>query len=286
MESNVYLNGRIVPAGDAAIAIDDAGFLHGASTFTTMLANHGKVFRLDRHIERLFETVKLTGLRTNHTREMLTTAVTQLLQANGLGEQSQQARVRVTLTPGSVHGGEPTTLITAEPLPPYPLEWYENGITVVVTSLKQAAGDPTFGYKTGCYLPRVLGRQESAAKGADEALWFTHDNRLAEACFCNVFLVLDDKIYTPPRDTPVLPGIVRQAVIELCGQLNIPCETEKALTVKEMLAAKEVFLTGSTTGIRPVARIERHAVGDEKPGPITRRLMAAYAELLEKETSA
>jgi branched-chain amino acid aminotransferase len=280
MPSNfVFLNGRLVPAEQASISVFDAGFLHGASTFTTMLAHNGVVFRLGRHMERLMETVRLLGLRMDATPESLADACGEVLKANALTE----SRMRITLTSGSIRGGEPTTLVTAEPLGELHRDWYEKGISVIVSSLRQCAGDPTFGYKTGCYLPRIMARQEAAAKGAEEAIWFTADNRMAEACFNNVFLVLDSKVRTPPRDTPVLPGIVREAVIELCGGMGIPCDDETPLTVKEMLAAQEVFLTGSTSAIRPVVRVERHVVGDEKPGLVTKKIMAAYRELLDKE---
>ena len=277
----VHLNGSVVPADAAQISVWDAGLLHGASAFTTMLAHHGSVFRLDRHLARLLETVELLELRTDATAEGLTAATNELLKSNELLE----ARVRITLTPGSPHGGQPTTLITADALPEYPREWYEKGVSVVVSSFKQFSGDPTFGYKTGCYLQRILARQEAGAKGAEEALWFTPDNRLAEACFCNVFVVLDGTVHTPPRDTPALPGIVRQAVVEICGQLEIPCDVTTPLTVREMLAAGEVFLTSSCSGVRPVARIERHAVADETPGRITGTIMSAYQQLLERECS-
>ena len=130
-------------------------------------------------------------------------------RANALVE----GRARITLTPGPADGGGPcTTLITADPLPVQPAEWYQRGVGVVVSSYKQGRDDPLAGYKTGCYLPRLLARQEAAAKGAEEALWFTTDNLLAEACFCNVFCVLGGRVLTPPLDTPVLPGIVRGAV--------------------------------------------------------------------------
>ncbi len=276
---NVYLNGQIVPAAKAMISVSDVGFLHGASTFTTMLAHNGKVFRLDRHLSRLLGTVEFLSMATDATTEGLASAVEQLLEANELS----QARLRITLSPGSIHGGGPTTVVTAEPLPQYPTEWYEKGITVVVSSFRQLSGDPAFGHKTGCYLPRIMGRSEAAAKGAEEALWFTPENILAEACFNNVFLVLDGVVHTPSVDTPVLSGIVREVVFELCDELGIEFDCETVLTVKEMLAAKEIFLTGSTTGIRPVARVERHAVGDEKPGPITQKLMSAYRDLLDRE---
>jgi len=277
--SFVHLNGALVPADEATISVSDLGLLHGASAFTTMLAHNGKVFRLERHIARLLATVALLDLRTDATEETLRQGCRELLESNGLSE----ARMRITLTPGGVHAEKPTTLITAESLPEYPRDWYDRGIDVVVTALKQQTGDPTYGYKTGCYLPRVLARREAAAKGAEEALWFTTDNRLAEACFCNVFLVLEGKVHTPPRDTPVLPGVVREAVIELCGSLGIECDAETPLTVHEMLAAEEIFLTSSCSGIRPVIRVERHDVGEGKPGPVTRKIISAYQELLDRE---
>ena len=191
--------------------------------------------------------------------------------------------MRITLSPGSTKGGEPTTLVTAEPLPDYPAKWYEQGIVVVVSSFRQSMADPTFGYKTGCYFPRVLARQEALRKGAEEAIWFTPDNRLAEACFCNVFLVRDGAVVTPPRDTPVLPGVVRQTVMDLCETLGIECGDEHALMIHDVLEADEVFLTSSTMGIRPVVRIEQHVVGDETPGEITKQLLEAYQRVLDGE---
>jgi len=275
----VHLNGQLVDADAASIGVFDTGFLHGGSTFTTMLAHNGVVFRLSDHLSRLLETVDLLDIRATATAEALTQAVEEVLAANDLAE----ARMRITLSPGSTKGDEPTTLVTAEPLPDYPAEWYEKGIAVVVSSFRQSMADPTFGYKTGCYFPRVLARQEALRKGAEEALWFTPDNRLAEACFCNVFLVRDGAVATPPRDTPVLPGIVRQTVMDLCETLAIECSDEHTLVINDVLQADEVFLTSSTMGVRPVVRIERHAVADEKPGPITRQLLEAYRRVLDGE---
>ncbi len=278
-ELNVFLNGQIVPQGQATISVSDAGFLHGVSTYTTALAHNGVVFRLDRHLARLFDTVRMLGMRTDATPDALTAATARLLEANSLTE----ARVRITLTPGSVNGGEPTTLITASPLPAYPPQWYDKGIGVVISSLRQGSGPPVYGWKTGCYLPRILARQEAATKGAEEALWFTDDNRLAEACTCNVFIVLAGEVLTPPIRTPVLPGVVREAVLELCRKMEVTCSDNRSLTIRDLLDAQEVFVTSSCAGIRPVVRVERHAVGSQQPGSVTRWVMQAYRELLDRE---
>lgn len=282
-ERKVYLNGRIVPADEAKISAFDAGLLHGASVFSTMLAHNGKVFRLDRHLARLAESAELLGLQVEQTSVAIRVGVLELLEATGLSE----ARVRITVTPGPLGGGgepaEPTLVITADPLPDYPASWYEKGILVVVSSFKQITGSPVFGHKTGCYLPRVLARREAAGKGAEEALWYTPDGRLAEACFCNVFLVRGGKVCTPPVDTPVLPGVVREAVLELCRDHGIEADADTPLTVKEMLAADEAFLTSSTMGIRPISQIEKHPVGESVPGKVTDQLMHAYRQMLQAE---
>jgi len=281
-EAQVYLNGRIIPAAQAAVGVCDAGLLHGAGAFTTMRAHNGRVFRLERHLERLFGTVAALHLRTDAAPRQLAAATADLLAAAALPE----ARLRITLTPGGVHGGEPTTLITAEPLGELPRHWYERGLAVALSPYRQPVGDPTCGHKTGCYLPRMLAMQDAAGRGAAESLWLTPGGHLAEACFCNAFLVLGGRVLTPPLDTPVLPGIVREAVLELCRSLAIPCRDEEPLDVRQMLAAEEMFLTSAISGVRPVVRLERRAVGDEKPGAVTLKIMDAYGELLDRECPA
>ena len=277
----VYLNGTLTPSNEATVSIADPGFLHGASAFTTMLARHGVVFRLDRHLARLAETLRLLSLHVDITTGELIKGLYRTLDANELAD----ARCRITLTPGPP-GGRPTVLMTTDPLPAYPDAWYEKGIAVIVTALKQIPGDPMFGYKTGCYLPRLLARQEAAAKGAEDALWFTTENYLAESCFSNVFLVKDGHVRTPSLDTPVLPGVVREATLDVCETLGLDASDETPLTVKDMLGADEMFLTSSTMGIRPVISVERHTVGEGKPGPVTQKIRQAYLELVEGDCAA
>ena len=276
---NVYLNGMIVQADQARVSVYDAGLLHGASSFTTLLARHGRPFRADRHIRRLLSDVEALGLRATAEPRQLEDALGELLQINGLAD----ARCRITLTAGDTRTDSPTTLITAEPLPDYPSRWTEQGIVVAVADQRQLAQNPTFGHKTGCYLPRILALREAAVKGAEEALWYTTDNHLAEACMCNVFLVIGGVLHTPPLETPVLPGIVREAVLELAKAHHVDCRDDRPLTVREMLAAEEVFLTGSCSRIRPVVQIERHVVGPGTPGMLTRRFMQLLEDLIDAE---
>lgn len=278
-EQSVYLNGSIIPLECASIGISDAGFLHGASVFTTMLAHNGKVFRLDRHLLRLMETARLVDIQTDATADLLRAAVEGVIGVNGLS----QARVRITLTPGNVGAGKPVTLVTADELQPNPAWWYDDGIAVVESSLSQPVGTVTAGLKTGCYFPRVQAYHRAEQSGAAEALWYTADRRLAEACFSNVFLVSNDQVRTPPLDTPVLPGIVRRTVIEICEQLGIGCDDKTPLGDDDVSKADEMFLTASCAGIRPVVEVEGKSVTNGKPGHLTKKIMLSYREILERE---
>ena len=118
--------------------------------------------------------------------------------------------------------------------------------------------------------------------GLIESLWFTTDNLLAEGCISNVFVVKGGIVKTPPIDTPVLPGVTRAAVIEVAGAGGIPVE-ERPLTINDLLEADEVFLTSTTMEVMPVARIEKHTIADDRPGPISRRLLQLFRELVARE---
>jgi branched-chain amino acid aminotransferase len=278
-EQYVHLNGRLVASDEAVINVSDAGFLHGASAFTTMRAHNGVVFRLGDHLARLLGTVDVLGLRTDATPETLAAAVGELLAANALSD----ARLRITLTPGSISGGAPTVVITASALPEYPPKWYSEGISVSITELRQSPTDIACGRKTGCYFPRILAMRTAAAKKTQEALWFTPAGHLAEGSFCNVFLRAGDELLTPPLDTPVLDGILRRVVMELCETLSIECSDARPLVGRDLLDADEVFLTSSCSGIRPVVKVEDHVIADGKVGAITAEIMKAYEGVLEAE---
>jgi branched-subunit amino acid aminotransferase/4-amino-4-deoxychorismate lyase len=127
-----------------------------------------------------------------------------------------------------------------------------------------------------------MAMKDAAGRRCNEALWFTTENMLAEGSVCNVFVVKDGTILTPPVSTPILPGTVRKAVIELAAANQMPLE-EKAIDINMLLAAHEVFLTGSVLEIMPVTAIEKHIVGAGEPGEVTKRMMGLYRELVQKE---
>jgi branched-chain amino acid aminotransferase len=282
MPEKVFLNESLVDIGNACVSVTDSGFLYGAGLFETMRSRNGVVFRLEDHLERLSSSARALSITQPYERAYISKAIDQLLQANQLAD----ARLRLTLTNGPLmepqEQRKPTLLITATEFRPYPAEYYQTGTLVVLCPFRQDATEPTCGHKTTSYYPRLLALNLAHQKRAVEALWFTTDNRLAEGCVSNVFLVKNSVLHTPPVETPVLPGIARKTVRQLAQQQSLEM-VEKDLYIPDVLEADEIFLTNVIMEVLPVISVEKHTVGDGKVGPVTTRLREGFLRAIERE---
>jgi len=277
----VFLNDKLVDIDKAGISVSDSGLLYGAGLFETMRSYNGVVFALKDHLDRLFFSAGALSIKPPH-RKFISEAIYKVLKANKLTD----ARLRLTLTGGPMAESEeqrrPTLLITAAKLVPYPAEYYKNGVLVVLCPFRQNPTEPTCGHKTTSYFSRMIALKWAHHRRAAEALWFTVDNRLAEGCISNVFLVKDSVLYTPPIETPVLAGVARKTVCQIALKNSIKL-VEKNLNIDDCLAADEAFLTNVIMQIMPITRIEKHTVGEGKPGPMTKKLQKGYEELIKTE---
>ncbi len=282
MPDKVFLNDGLVDVEQAHIPATDSGFLYGAGIFETMRSGNGVVFRLEDHLDRLFQSAAKLAINHDYDKSYLADAVKSVLQANELTE----ARIRLTLTNGpigeTVQQPTPTLLITAGALQLYPDEYYQTGVMVVLCPFRQNTTEPICGHKTTNYYPRLLALTLARQKEAAEALWFTADNRLAEGCVSNVFLVTDGVLQTPALETPVLPGVARKAICQMAEEESIEL-VEKDLQIEEVLKADEIFLTNVVMEVLPVVHIEKHPVGAAKVGPVTEKLRTRFLETIEKE---
>ncbi|MHC4574009.1 MAG: aminotransferase class IV, partial [Planctomycetota bacterium] len=138
------------------------------------------------------------------------------------------------------------------------------------------------GHKTTNYLSRMIALRQAHQKRAAEALWFTVDNRLAEGCISNVFLVKNSTLYTPALTTPVLPGVARKTVCQIAVKNSIKL-IEKDLGIDDVLTADEMFLTNVIMQIMPITSVEKHTVGDGKVGPVTKKLQEYFDEFIKTE---
>ncbi|MBX3396924.1 MAG: aminotransferase class IV family protein [Phycisphaerae bacterium] len=286
MSDLIYLNGEIVPAAEARISAFDAGLNHAAGLFETMRSYGGRVMRLNEHVKRMSNSADALEMLIRVDPDEIADGIRRLLAANSL----QDARIRMVATPGEVprpgrlevKPGSQTLIISASQVQPYPPLLYAQGMRVCISDYRQNRQDPIAGHKTLAYMPRLIALKEAADRECHEALWFTTDNLLAEGCVCNVFVVHDGVISTPPLDTPILPGATRNAIIELSRENGMSMH-ERPIDIDVLLAADEVFLTGSVLEVMPVTFIEKHRVGEGVPGARTREIQGLYKRLVAKE---
>ena len=283
MSELVYLNGSLLPRGDARISALDYGFLYGYGLFETMRAYGGRVFRLDRHLDRLARSAERLGIVVE--TPALENAVAETMRASRLSD----ARVRLTVSvgeggtvPDPATCGRPTVLVVAGQYHPFPDEVYRRGFKTVVSSIRRNSQSPLSGMKSLNFLESMLARQEARAAGVDEALILNERGLLAEASMSNVFLVSGESVKTPDLCCGVLPGITREAVLALAVGMGMEA-TECDVTLDELRQADEAFVTNSVMEVMPLTEVAGNAVRDGKPGPVTRKLMAGYREMVGRE---
>jgi branched-chain amino acid aminotransferase len=283
MSRQVYINGRLVPAAEARISVFDHGLLYGDGIFEGLRIYHGKVFRLEEHITRLYESAKAIWLEIPIAFEAMCRAVNETVRANGLNE----GYVRLIVTRGCGTLGldanlckDPQVIIIADTIALYPRELYESGLEIITASTVRnhpAALNPRI--KSLNYLNNILAKIEGIRAGCIEVLMLNHKGEIAECTGDNIFVVKGGALYTPPIDAGILAGVTRKAVIELARAAGISVH-EVPLTKHDVYVADEVFLTGTAAEVIAVVKIDSRTIATGKPGPITIDLERRFKELV------
>lgn len=284
IEQVVFLNGKLVTRSQARVSAFDHGFLYGYALFETMRAYSGHVFRLRDHLNRLGRSARVVGIPLDASP--LERACYDTLKANRLAD----ARVRLTVSIGEGEGipdapahPRPTVLIAATSYTPPPSRKYRAGFKAIVSSVRQNSRSPLSRLKSANYLNNLLARKEAREAGADEALLLNERGLLCEGSTSNIFLVSGGSLITPDVESGCLPGVTRQAVIELAAQMGVAVSQRETL-LEELLQADECFITNSLLEVMPLREVDGRHVGLKGKGEVTRRLIVAYRELVTRET--
>ncbi len=282
MSLKIYIAGKLYDKEDAKISVYDHGLLYGDGVFEGMRVYSGKVFRLQQHLDRLWDSAQAICLEIPITQAEMTTAVNDTVKANNITD----GYVRLVVTRGAGTLGldpnkcsDPQVIVIADRITLYPDEFYANGLEIVTASTIRnhpAALNPRI--KSLNYLNNILAKIEGLKAGCVEALMLNHKGEVAECTGDNIFLVRDGELVTPPIDAGILEGITRDAVIELAEQAGITVH-ESAITRHDVYTADECFVTGSAAEVVPVVRVDSRKIGDGKPGPVTRDLTRRFRDL-------
>jgi len=283
MELSVYVDGKFYPQSEAKVSVFDHGLLYGDGVFEGIRAYNGRVFKLDRHLDRLYHSAKAIDLKIPHTKEEMANIILETCRRNDIRE----GYIRPVITRGKGDLGldprrcksGPSVVVIAQPGISLYGKVYERGLKVVTSSYRRVPPQSLSpSIKSLNYLNNIMARVEANQYGADEALMLDIHGYVSEATAENFFIVRNSTIVTPWTSTN-LPGVTRETVLEIVPQLGLKAE-ERLFTLYDVWSADEAFISGTAAEIGPVVELDGRTIGDGKPGPTTKKIMKAFRDLV------
>jgi branched-chain amino acid aminotransferase len=281
----VYLNDRFVDRKEAMVSVFDHGFLYGDGIYETLRAYGGRIFMLRRHLARLRRSGDLIGLKLPISEADWPELLQEAMQRNGLTD----AYLRITVSRGEGEIGldpnlcpRPTVVIMAKPPMTYPTRLYADGVNLAIVTVRRnlsLALPPRI--KSLNFLNNILAKQEAAQKQAFDGLMLNADGFLTECTASNLFFIRGDQVCTPSIECGILDGITRDVILQLARENQIPVE-EDCYRPDPLLEADECFLSNTSMELMPVRAVDQRAIGEGKPGPVTRRLRDLFCANLPR----
>jgi len=275
MALKIWLGDKLVEEQDAKISVFDHGLLYGDGVFEGIRVYNKRVFELEAHIDRLYNSAKGIRLDIPMSRQKLIGAIHETVEANGVVD----GYIRLVVTRGTGTLGlnpftceNPTVFIIADNIQLYPEELYEKGMKIIsATTVRNHPLAIPPQVKSMNYLNNILAKIEALDNDVPEAIMYNHEGYVAEATGDNVFTVRKGIIYTPPAEAGALEGITRDVVIRLAKKDGIEV-VEKNLTRFDLYVSDELFLTGTAAEIIGIVEMDGRVIGDGRPGPVTKQL--------------
>ena len=279
----IWLDGDLVDESAAKISVFDHGLLYGDGVFEGLRFYNGRIFRLEEHIQRLFDSARAIVLNMPWTIEEVMKFTCETVAANGL----KDGYIRLVVTRGAGELGlspylcpKPSMFIIASTIKLYPEEHYSKGLAVITCATRRPApGALMPQVKSLNYLNNIMAKVEAIQANALEAVMLNEQGYVAECTGDNLFILKKGVLYTPLISDGALDGITRAVIIELAEQLGIPFK-EQSLTRYDIFTADECFLTGTAAEVIPVVSLDRRIIGSGEPGPDTHRFLKAFHELV------
>jgi len=276
----IWVNGNLTRAQDATIPALDRGLLYGDGVFETVRVYSGVPFRLEAHVGRLFDGASMLQIPVPVSGDELCDVVASLLAV----DQLDDAYLRITLTRGC--GGPPadlrpteapTLMVQARPFSGYPADLYARGMSALLSPVRRNETSPLSLVKSLNYLDNVLARADAINAGFDEAILLNTAGLVTEGTASNIFVVLEDRVLTPPSHDGVLAGITRAAVFDV---LDV---TERSVGLDELVGADEAFVTNSLMEVMPLVCLGNERIGSGAPGPVAFEARRRYRLLIANE---
>jgi branched-chain amino acid aminotransferase len=282
----VYINGLFWTIDKANISVLDRGFTYGDGLFETMRVYSGKIFRLEHHLDRLFQSARSIFIELPITKNEIQSAIYAAIKLNGLSDSI----VRLTVTRGELGSGvnvdyssPPTIVILVKPVKAISKKIYKEGIGIKLYKKSAIRTQGISNKIKSCnYLSNIILRENALKENFFEAVLLDHNHNVTEGTISNIFIIKNNQLKTPILNEFVLSGIIRQAILDLCLENNIPFKEDR-ITERELYEADELFLTNSGIEILPVRNINHHKLKNRGTRPMTKHihmlLLKSFEEL-------
>lgn len=281
----VYVNGRYLPRDEAAIPVNDRGFLFGDGIYEVIRVVNGRMFRLEAHLKRMDRGLEALGIPfSTGQRDGLSEIMQKLIVENRL--QEGEGTIYLQITRGAAlprthafppESTPPTVVIMASPFVPDKVILENGGHAIILPDIRWSRCD----LKTVNLLPNVLAAQEEKKQGAGGVL-MVRDGFITEGYKNNVFAVFDGTLWTYPDSPYILAGITREVVFEIAEEEHIPVRLGP-VEQNRILKADEVMLTGTITDIQPVVSIDGHRIGTGQPGTVAKKLQQGLRRRMDSD---
>lgn len=282
----VFMNGEYVLEKDATVSVFDHGFLYGDGIFEGIRVYSGNVFRLKEHIDRLYDSAKSILLEIPISKDEMINNVVETVKKNKM----KDAYIRLVVSRGKgdlslnpLSCEKPQIIIIISKIKLFPDEMREKGLKIITVPTRRNRPDalnPKI--KSLNYLNNVLVKIEANLAGVGEALMLNSEGYVSEGSGDNIFIVKNNKIYTPPSYLGALEGITRQAILDIAKKLGYVVY-EQPFTRHDVFVADEVFLTGTAAEVIAVSEIDGRIIGNGSSGPITKHLLEEFQKLVTED---
>lgn len=278
----IYIDGEFFEEANARISVFDHGLLYGDGVFEGIRFYNRRVFRLEEHMRRLYDSARSILLKIPVSVEEMTEAVLETCRRNELDD----GYIRLVITRGTGPLGlspykcpKASIIIIACGIQLYPEEAYQNGLKMASCATRRPTHDTLSPQvKSLNYLNNVMAKVEALQAGAEEGLMLNERGLVAECTGDNIFIIREGTILTPPISAGALDGITRKAVFDIAAKLGVPMR-EAEISRHDIYTADECFLTGTAAEVIAATRLDQREIGNGKPGPVTNRVIEAFREL-------
>jgi branched-chain amino acid aminotransferase len=281
----IYFNGKLVDKDQARVSVFDHGFLYGDGAFEGIRSYNCRVFRFKEHIDRLYETMHTLMIDPRMTKKQMSDAVVATLRANKIRDGYIRLIVSrgdgdLGLDPCKCYG-QPNVIIITDKITLYPAQLYEKGMEIItVATAKNHPNALNPQLKSLNYLNNILAKIEASHCGYNEAIMLEGNGYIGECTGDNVFIYKDGVLSTPLLGN--LKGITCGAILELAKKQKIRT-FEGYITRHEVYNSHECFLTGTAAELIPIVKVDGRLIGEGKPGPVTKKLQAAFHQLTGRD---